>query len=186
MTLPLLTPYKLNTWQYHSMLDHGILMKDDKVELLNGEIIEMSPIGSKHSATVSKINSLLSVILQGQLICRIQDPIQLGPYSEPEPDIALVKARDDFYSKAHPEAKDVLLIIEVADTSLEVDREVKAEIYAEAGIRVYWIINLRDNLLEVHKEPFQSGYKNIRLFELHEKLNFDLTEKEIMVSDLFV
>src|SRR5262249_37658064 len=108
---------------YARMRETGILAEDDRVELLDGEVREMSPIGPLHAAIVKRLNTLLSRALDDSVILSVQDPIQLNDYSEPQPDLAILQHRDDFYAAAHPIAEDVLVVIEVADTSVEYDRE---------------------------------------------------------------
>jgi Uma2 family endonuclease len=155
--------HMFNVIEYHKMIDAGIFIEDDHIELINGEIIEMTPIGSRHAGTVKRLNNLFSNRLCDRAIISIQDPVHLNDYSEPEPDIALLKPRDDFYSNAHPKPKpdDLLLIIEIADTSIGYDREVKIPLYAESLIQEVWILNLNDALLEVYREPQNSKYQNI-------------------------
>jgi hypothetical protein len=128
--------------EYHKMAEAGILSEDDRVELLEGEIVAMSPIGSRHAGTVKRLLDQF-IPLQGarRVILSVQDPIRLGEYSEPQPDLALLRPRADFYASSHPGPEDVLLIIEVADQSAAVDREVKVPLYARWGIpEVCWWI----------------------------------------------
>lgn len=145
--------------EYHLMAEVGILSEDDRVELIEGEIVKMSPIGSRHAACVSRLNRLLNRLLRPDTIVRVQDPIRLDGYSEPEPDVALVKPRDDFYSREHPEPGDVLLLIEVADTSVERDLEAKLPLYARAGIPEAWLVNLPAETIEVHSRPDGGEYR---------------------------
>ncbi len=108
------------------MIEVGILSEEDKVELLNGEIVNMSPKGSKHASCIQKIVSWLPQLIDKKVQLQVKDPIQIPDLSEPEPDLAIVKAKSDYYVDAHPLASDVLLVIEVADSSLEIDRQIKA------------------------------------------------------------
>jgi Uma2 family endonuclease len=144
---------------YHRLTEAGILGEDERVELIHGEIIEMSPVGSQRAGLVKKIRTLLGEQIGKRAMLGVQDPIILDEHSEPEPDIAILKYREDFYTSDHPRPEDVLLLIEVADTSLEVDREVKMPLYAAAGIPAYWIINLRDQQVEAYFAPQGSLYK---------------------------
>ncbi len=141
------------------MVKAGILKEDDRIELIKGEISLLSPVGSKHASIVNHINAYLNIKLAEQAIVSIQNPIQIGHSSEPEPDIAIRKVRDDFYSEYLPSSVDVLLIIEVADTSLEYDQKIKLPIYAASGIPEYWIINLGKNRIEVYHAPENGKYK---------------------------
>lgn len=139
--------------EYHNMIDAGILTEDDRLELLGGEIVEMSPIGSRHAATVKRLNQLFSKQYSGKAIISVQDPIQTDIFTEPEPDLALLKPRADFYAGSHPEPGDVLLVVEVAETSVYSDREVKIPLYAKAGIREVWLVALAEQYVEVHTNP---------------------------------
>ncbi len=141
------------------MAEVGILSEDDRVELIEGEIVKMSPIGSRHAACVSRLNRLLQRLVGLDAIVRVQDPIRLNGYSEPEPDVALVKPRDDFYSREHPGPGDMLLLIEVADTSVERDLGAKLPLYAQAGIPEAWLVNLPAESIEVHSRPDSGEYR---------------------------
>ena len=145
---------------YHRLISDGILQEDDRVELIEGRIVDMTPIGSRHSAVVKRLNSLFTRKVQGRVIVGVQDPIQLlHEQSEPEPDITLLKYREDFYSAELPKGEDVLLIIEVADTSLDYDRETKIPMYAQAKIQEVWLVNLLENCIEIYSSPSSSGYE---------------------------
>lgn len=152
--------------EYHRMGEAGILSEDDRVELLAGEIVTMSPIGPLHAGTVDRLTALLSSQLGTQVIVRIQNPLLLRTEdSEPQPDVALLRPRADFYTRTHPEAHDVYLVIEVADTSLETDRQVKFPIYARAGIPEAWLLDMVAGRLEVHRHPTPDGYQDVRHFQ---------------------
>ena len=144
---------RLKVSEYHKMGEEGILSADEHVELIDGVIIQMSPKGSKHTACMRRLTNLLPRLLHGKALVSIQDPIVLNDDTEPEPDVAVVKRRDDAYVEAHPRPDNVLLLIEVADTSLENDKEIKLPRYAAAGISEVWIVNLVDNIIEVYREP---------------------------------
>jgi Uma2 family endonuclease len=151
--------------QYHQMIASGVLTEGDRVELINGEILEMVAIGSRHGAQVKRLNRLFSGLLEPSVLISVQDPVELGPRSEPEPDVALLRWRDDFYATSHPQASDVYLVIEVADSALDYDRSVKALLYSRSDIFEYWIVNLQDNVIEVHRQPSQSGYQLIQSYQ---------------------
>lgn len=143
---------------YHRLISAGILREDDRVELIEGRIVDMTPIGTRHAACVNRLNSLFSQKLQGRAIVSIQNPVQLlEEQSEPEPDITLLKYREDFYSDELPKAVDVLLIIEVTDSSLVYDREIKIPLYARANIQEAWLINLPENCIETYSSPSAGG-----------------------------
>jgi Uma2 family endonuclease len=154
----------LTVQEYHRMSETGILTESDRVELLNGRIIYMSPIGSKHAACVEKIGELLKQFLAGKAMVRAQNPVILDEHSEPEPDIAIVKRKDNYYADRHPVAEETFLVIEVADTSLEKDRLAKQPLYAAAQIPEYWIVNLEKNEVEVYRSPIDEQYRSRHIF----------------------
>ncbi len=143
----------INVEEYYRMAEVGILKPDDRVELINGEIFERSPIGSRHAAIVDRLARLLNQSLQRKVNVRVQNPVRLDINNEPEPDIAILKYKADDYSSAHPVPSDVLAIIEVADSSVRFDREVKAPLYAGNAISEYWIIDMDNNRIEVFSNP---------------------------------
>ena len=148
--------------EYHRMVQAGILTEDDRLELIEGEIVAMTPIGSKHAACVNRLTRLLSDQVGRRAILSVQNPINLGERSEPQPDLALLHVRPDFYASAHPEPPDVLLVVEVAETSADVDREVKVPLYARAGIPEVWLVDLAGECVEVFQEPAPQGYQQIQ------------------------
>jgi len=140
--------------EYHRMGEVGILSEDDRVELIEGEIVEMTPIGVRHAGTVNRINHVFSVRLAGLAVVSVQNPIVLRPQgSELQPDVALLRPRSDFYTASHPEPPDVFLVVEVMDTSLERDRRIKLSLYARAGISEAWLVSLTANTIEVQQGP---------------------------------
>ncbi|MCA1594329.1 MAG: Uma2 family endonuclease, partial [Acidobacteria bacterium] len=145
--------------EYERMGVAGIFSEDDRVELIEGEIVEMSPIGKRHAACVGRLTQILALLLQRQVILWIQNPIQLSDFSEPQPDIALLKPRDDFYEHSLPTANDILLLIEVSDTTLEYDRQIKLPLYARSGVPEVWIVNLPDEQIETHAHPSGGSYQ---------------------------
>ncbi len=169
---------------YHAMIKAGILSEEDKVELLNGELIIMSPIGISHSGTIDLIDTELKFLLRGKAIVRNQGPITLPYHSEPEPDLAIAKYRSDFYTKSHPGPDDILISIEVADTSLERDRTVKAPLYATHLIPTYWIINLQDRQIEVYTQPKGGQYRTRQTFLPGEELELPGFGLQVAVEDL--
>ena len=151
-----------NVAEYYQMARAGVLTEDERVELIRGEIVAMSPIGSRHAGCVKWLNRHLNRWAHGRFIISVQDPIHLDDDSEPQPDIAILKPRDDLYSAAHPMPGDVLLIIEVADTSLGYDREEKVPLYASAGIPEMWLVNLSEAVIEVYSNPVDGVYSPVR------------------------
>lgn len=152
------------------MGEAGIFGEGDRVELIEGEIIEMSPIGSPHASRVKRLNRLLVQRLSARAIVQVQDPLVLSPLSEPEPDLAVLKPRADFYAARHPEPADVLLVVEVADTSRGFDRTIKASLYARAGIRELWIVDVIDEIVEVYRRPLRGAYREIKQFHRGQRL----------------
>ncbi|RME47171.1 MAG: Uma2 family endonuclease [Chloroflexi bacterium] len=148
--------------EYHQMAEAGIFTEDDRVELIEGEIVEMAPIGSRHAACVDRLNRLFSNRIGERAIARVQSPVRLSEFSEPEPDLALLRPRPDFYAQAHPQPEDVLLVVEVAETSVTSDRDVKVPLYARAGIPEVWLVDLAEETVEVYREPLPRGYAKIR------------------------
>ncbi len=173
---------KISTGEYHRMIEAGILREDDRIELINGELLEMSPISSRHSAMVDKIKDWFILQLTGKAIVRAQNPILLDDLSEPEPDIAVVKYREDYYANEHPRPKDVWLIIEVSETSLEYDEEIKLPLYAEAGISNYWIVNLKSRKIKAYRDPSGKDYRIRELAKSGDHLPLDALELSVPVS----
>ena len=149
---------------YYRMAEIGILGPDDRVELLRGEIYEMSPGGSHHSAFLTRLDRALQKIVADRALIRCQCPVRLDERSEPEPDIALVRPRDDFYASRHPVAEDALLLVEISDSSLTKDRGLKLSIYAAADIPEYWIVDVHRGAIEVFRKPTRERYEET--FEL--------------------
>ena len=153
--------HRFNVEEYHRLIENNILHEDDRVELIEGRIIDMTPIGSKHAACVSRLNEILSEKLQKRAIINIQNPICLTAYTEPEPDIAIIKRRPDFYAEQLPQPEDVLLIIEVSDSSVDYDCETKIPLYAKSNIPEVWLVNLIENNVAIYSGPSSEGYNVI-------------------------
>jgi Uma2 family endonuclease len=148
--------------QYQQMIESGILTDRNHVELLQGEIIEMSPVERQHAACVDRLNELFVLALSSKAIVRVQSPIRLSNHSEPQPDLAILQRRSDFYADAHPQSNDVLALIEVSDTSVDFDRTVKVPLYAQNNIREVWIVDLNAEVVQVHREPSAAGYLQVQ------------------------
>ena len=142
---------------YHRMAEAGILREDDRVELIDGEVVEMSPIGGRHVQCVSRLTRLLSQSVGDRYLVSVQSPVRLGRRQEPQPDLAVVLDRE--YDRSLPGSEDIVLVIEVADTSLSYDRGVKLPLYARAGIREAWIVDLTNRAIERHTDPSRNGYR---------------------------
>jgi Uma2 family endonuclease len=147
---------RISVADYERMITAGILTEDHKVELIRGEILAKMAIGDPHIAAVNRLTRLFIRAVGGTAIVSVQNPIMLAD-SEPEPDVSLLRPKADDYASGKPQPADVLLVIEVADSSLDRDRNVKGPLYAENGITEYWIVNLIDRCLEVHRQPRPDG-----------------------------
>jgi Uma2 family endonuclease len=156
-----LTRHKLSVEDYHAMGKAGILNEDSRVELIEGELIDMSPIGSRHASVVNTLSKLCVEQADRLAIVSIQNSLSLPPDSEPQPDIMLLKARPDRYWNALPTGSDVLLLIEVADTTLGYDRNVKLPLYARHDIPEVWLIDLQTKAVELYSDPAPHGYRKI-------------------------
>jgi Uma2 family endonuclease len=171
--------------EYHRMAEAGVLRDDDRVELLDGEIVEMTPIGSRHAACVDRLNVLLHRSLAGHDIVRIQGPVRLDAHSEPQPDLSVLRSRADFYASAHPGPDDVILVVEVADASLTYDREIKVRLYARAGILETWLVDLQNEHVDVFTQPTPQGFRASREIRRGERLTSQaLPAASFLVDDM--
>jgi Uma2 family endonuclease len=156
--------------EYHRMGTACVFGETERVELIEGEIVEMTPIGSRHAGHVNRLNDLLTAAVGRMAIVAVQNPLRLGSRSEPQPDLLLLRRRADYYASAHPEPPDVLLLVEVADTSLDYDRLVKIPLYARAAIPEVWLLDLEALSLLVHRDPGSEGYRDVRSARRGERL----------------
>ena len=170
--------------EYNCLIEAGILTEDDQVELIEGEIVQMSPIGKRHQACVDRL-TVLFVRYAGQAaMVRIQGPIQLGN-SQPQPDVALLRPRDDYYAADLPDATDVLLTVEVSEVTLRSDHRVKLPLYAKAGVPEVWIVDLKGEIIEVYAEPAGGKYQVTRQFGRGETLTLaDIPQFSVRVEDI--
>lgn len=173
----------INEWR--RLGEANIFPPESRIELIEGEIIEMAPIGSNHSGHLKRINNVLTLIVAGKSIVSVQDPLQLGDLSETEPDFMLLKPNPDFYSSRHPVADDVLLLIEVADSSLAFDQNHKLRLYAIHNVPEFWLLNLNDNCLEVYRKPKGEVYaEKTTLYQGDVITLSQLPEISIQVSEI--
>jgi Uma2 family endonuclease len=142
------------------MADAGIISEDDHIELIAGELVDMPPIGDEHAGLTTQLNHLVYRRGVKDALVSVQSPLVLDDHSEPEPDLMLLRFRADYYKQAKPRAEDVLLLIEVADSSLSYDRSVKRPLYAQHGIAELWIVNLQDRVVEVYRDPDGRDYRD--------------------------
>ncbi len=183
-----ITRKKFTTDEYHRLIDWGFFAGNDRVELIRGEIVAMSPKRTPHSVCNSLLLKEFIIMLGDRANIRGQEPIIIPPDSEPEPDLVIASKKDDNYLSSHPLATDILLLIEIADSTLKYDQETKLSLYAEAEINNYWIFNLVDNNLEVYSQPFQdnkgqSGYRSKQIILSNETI--DLPSFNNFSLDLF-
>lgn len=156
--------------EYHRMSDKGILLPDERTELLEGEIILMAAKNPPHSAITKRTSDYLADLLKGLADIRVQEPVRLNSHSEPEPDIAVVRIDDRSYFDRHPTPQDVFLLIEVADATLNYDRKKKAAAYARAGIVDYWVIDVRNEQVHTFREPASKTYQQVVVVSKNEDL----------------
>ncbi len=152
------TQHRFSVEDYYRMAETGVLRPGKRMELLDGKIIDMSPIGPFHGGLVKRLSRLFNLKAQGRWMVSTQDPVRLDDHSEPEPDVMLLQPSADDYTSRHPQPQDVFLLIEVADSTLEYDREIKLPAYGRAGVAEVWIVNLLDATIEVYREPHFTGY----------------------------
>ena len=161
---------KLSVEEYHRMAEVDILDPDERIELIDGEIVQMSPIGNKHLGIVSRITALLIPRLLGKYTLHVQSPIKIDPYSEPEPDLMITPHRDDYYASTGVYPKDVLLLIEVADTTLRKDIQIKLPLYAQAAIPETWIIDLKNDIIHQYANLQGNQYQQQNSFTRNDKI----------------
>ena len=164
-------PWRFTVDDYYAMAEAGILTHDERVELINGEIIEMSPIGDRHAYSVDEIIDLFFAQLRSRARVRCQNPVRLDGLREIQPDIAILRLRDGLYSTGHPGPADVFLLIEVSDSTLAYDRNVKLPMYANAGIPEIWIVNIPNGVVEVYMDPTAGEYRTRRVFRSEETVS---------------
>ena len=171
--------------EYHRMGQAGILGEDDRLELLEGEIVEMAPIGSRHQAAVNRLTKLFSTSVSDTAVVSVQGPVRLAGDSEPQPDLMLLRPRTDFYESAHPEPNDVLLLVEVSDTSTEYDREVKLPLYARYGIAEVWLVGLESGTVETFRSSTADGYQEATQWEPGQRLSsIAFPQLDVAVDDI--
>ena len=179
---------KFTADQYYQMAESGILTQRDRVELIEGEIIQMAAIGKNHAVCVDRLTELFVLAFSSQALIRVQNPVRLSNYSEPQPDFAILRLRQDFYLDGHPQPEDVLAVVEVSDSSIDqrsaagsavrrrstadYDRGVKAPLYAGEGIQELWIIDLNVLAVEVYRLPSSQGYQQVQTFQRGESVAF--------------
>lgn len=157
--------HRISVDAYHRMGDAGVFAPDARIELIDGEIFDMAPIGSRHASVVDQLTRIIVGAVGERAITRVRGPVRLGDLSEPEPDLALLLPRADYYRDALPGGADVLLIIEVADSTQHLDRRVKVPLYARHGVPEVWVIDLENGLVHFHRRPDNGTYAEISATE---------------------
>ncbi len=175
-----------NVTDYHRMGAAGLFGETDRYELIEGEIIEMATIGTPHMGAVMALHRLLFIAAADRFAISVQNPLRLGTISEPEPDIVLLHPRADRYQRdPHPTPKDAGLVVEVAESSLDYDRQVKAPLYARYGVTEYWIVDLTTAAIEVYREPLGQGYRSVICYGVGNPVSpLCLPDARIEVADL--
>lgn len=161
--------HRFDAEEYHKMLEVGLLSEDDRVELIRGEILDMTPIGARHLACVTRLNHILVEQARGRYFVSVQNPVGAVDDSEPQPDFSLLRRLPEPEADGPPSREDTLVVIEVSDTTLTYDRTVKLPLYAETGIPEAWIVDLQNKKIEVYTEPSPEGYRVMRVFAAGEE-----------------
>jgi Uma2 family endonuclease len=159
-----LTPRRFSAAEYHQMIEAGVFAQDERLELIDGEIVQMSPIGDRHSACVRRLIALLSQLFADQAIVDAQNPIIVDVAYAPQPDLALLLPRADYYASQTPTTDDCLLVIEVADTSAEYDRQIKVPRYARGRVPELWLVDLEREAVVVYRQPVGDAYQHLQVF----------------------
>jgi Uma2 family endonuclease len=182
---PSIVRKKFRSDEIHKMIKIGVLPEESGWELIRGEIVRRMSIGSKHVGTIIKLSKILERKVGDYVFVSAQNPVHLDEYNEPEPDIALLKPREDFYTKGLPTPADVLLLIEVSDSTVEYDRDVKRLLYAEAAINEFWLINLKNNTIECYSLPKNGHYHLAEVLELGETIKAGTIENlELQIDEI--
>lgn len=181
-SIPITIPtFDFSVESYHKMADTGILKPTDRVELIEGKIITMSPMKSAHAACVRRLGNIMQYIFKEKVMVSEEKAITLGTHSEPEPDITIAKFRDDFYEEAHPTEKDIFVVIEVSLSTQKYDRETKIPLYASYNIPEAWIVDLKAKTIEVYEGPKGETYTSKKVFGLNDILTSSFV-KELAVN----
>jgi Uma2 family endonuclease len=154
---------KLSVAEWDRIIASGALPEDDRVELINGEILEMSPIGTRHAACVARLTAAFAPLVSQGVVLWVQSPVSIADFDEPQPDLALLRPRDDAYADQRPRAEDILLLVEVADTSFDYDRGVKVPRYAASGVQEVWLVDLNGNRVVTLRDAGPDTYQRVRV-----------------------
>lgn len=178
--------HRLTVHEFHKMGEAHILPPEARVELIDGELIDMAPIGPDHAGIVNQLNRLLTFAVGDKAVISIQNPLVLDDYHEPQPDIAVLKFRDDFYKRSHPRPEDVLLLVEVADSSTRQDRNSKIPMYASTGIPEVWLVDILQSVVEIYRDPGPKGYQTLlRPADLGQLVLTQFSDIQVDLSGIF-
>ena len=181
-------PRQQHRWtvtEYHKMVKAGLLAENSRVELIDGEIIEMAPICSPHAGKVTRLIRLFSTAIGNKALVSAQNPVVLDEHNEPQPDVAVLHWRDDYYENAHPRPEDIILLIEVSDTTVRYDREIKMPLYARSGVPETWLVNLQTRRLEVYCDPKSGHYRRVEEYHSGCVASASLPDVAIDIAELF-
>ncbi len=171
--------------EYHRMAEAGILGEDDRVELIEGEVVKMTPIGRRHASCLARLSELFYGTTKGAAIVWAQNPIDVGEYSEPQPDLAILRRQPDFYLSGHPRPADVYLLIEICDSSVEPDHRVKVLPYARGGVREVWLVDLEQETITIYQDPAPDGYRTARVARRGEQIAPSaFPDRSLLVNDI--
>jgi Uma2 family endonuclease len=177
--------HRFTVSDYYRMAEIGVLTEDSKVQLVDGVIFDMPPIGPGHASSVERISEMFRGRLGADFQVRVQNPVDIGPNSQPEPDVVVVPRRDDYYRDGHPTPVDVLLLIEVADSTLRFDRSTKTRSYARAAVVEYWIANIVGDEVIVHRDPARGRYRSVQVMKRGDTIRpLAFPDVSISISDV--
>ena len=177
---------KFTASRYERMIDRGVLTPSDRVELIEGEIVEMAPIGPLHNSYTDLLTEKFVLALAGQAIVRVQGAVRLSEASMPEPDLAILKYREDRYRDRRPNPADIYAVIEVSDSTLDYDRAVKLPLYARAGVAEYWIVDVNAQTIAVHRAPEGDRYSDSREYVRGQLISLmAFADRQLLVESLF-
>ena len=178
-------PKRFRVDEFRKMTEAGILPEESGWEVIDGYLIDKMTIGSKHASIVKRLNNLLAAAVRDNAIISVQDPIHIDDYNEPEPDVAILKPRQDFYAESHPGPQDVLLLIEVSDSTIKYDRDIKINLYANAALVEVWIVNLAEETIERYSSPAHGRFGSIETFTSGDSItSISLQDLSLNVSDI--
>lgn len=181
-----LTKRRFTADDYQRMGQAGILSEGDRVELIAGEVVTMTPIGPRHNAAVNRATRAMVTAVGDNAIVQVQGSIRLDLYDEPQPDLVLLRPRADYYASRLPGPADIFLVVEIAESSIDYDREVKARLYAESGIQEYWLVNLNENLVSCHSAPEGASYRSFQRYHRGQTLAPQALPDRVIAVDMLL